>query len=219
MVKRCLVFVVFLLSLTIILTGCDSSGTNESITTSTTLEAVDDVDSSDEKIDLSEWKSAYLQVIEEDINHEGYALVFIDNDDIPELYMSGDSEASGDIVYSYKNGKLVFQPLYRLGGGEYIENSGCFVNDNGHMGGYCTEVYFLTDSGFERTFVATRYEKPEHVEGEIYNIIYEYYIGDEMVEIEEYENAVNDAFDFESSIVFYDLRVSCEEIIKQINEF
>ncbi len=216
---------IFLLSLTFVFAGCNSSDIKESETASTTNDATNDVDATDTDTNTNtntsvpEWKSAYLKVIEEDINHEGYALVFIDNDDIPELYMSGDSEASGDIIYSYKNGEIISQPLARMYGGEYIEKSGYFANDSGHMGGYCIEVFLLTDSGFERTFVATRYEKPEHVEGEIYNIIYEYYIGDEMVDIEEYENAVNDAFDFESSTDFYELKVSYEEIIKQINEF
>jgi hypothetical protein len=228
--KRCFVFVIFLLSLTFVFAGCNSSDTKESETASTTNDATNDVDATDTYTDtytdtdtdtsVPEWKSAYLKVIEEDINHEGYALVFIDNDDIPELYMSGDCEATGDIVYSFKNGEIFEQGLHRIGGGRYLERSGLFANNNGHQGLTYTDVYNLTDSGFVKTFEALRIQKvSEYLGGEQYEFYIEYYVNDVLVDEIEYEDAKNNAFDFDSAVRFSDLEVSYEEIIKQINEF
>ena len=65
------------------------------------------------------WKSAYINYLRNGIknnwakngkggySYEGYALIDIDGNDIPELYMMGNSTASGDQICTYNNGKVV----------------------------------------------------------------------------------------------------------------
>ena len=123
-------------------------------------------------------------------------------------------------VVSFKNGEIFEQGLHRIGGGRYLERSGLFANNNGHQGSTYTDVYNLTDSGFVKTFDALRIQKvSEYLGGEQYEFYIEYYVNDVLVDEIEYEDAINNAFDFDSAVRFHDLEVSYEEIIKQINEF
>ena len=63
---------------------------------------------SEKETPLEEWKVAYLDFIEKiKDSHETYALIFVDDDEIPELFYRGDCEAEGDGVCSYKKGKIV----------------------------------------------------------------------------------------------------------------
>ena len=89
-----------------------------------------------------DWQTAYLDFIETREREYGresdygfdhrYALVYIDNDDIPELYAMGHCEADGDLICSYKNCRVIEQLLGRTLGGKYVERSGIVINQNGH---------------------------------------------------------------------------------------
>lgn len=165
--------------------------------------------------DLPEWKTAYLDFLE-DKNGEfvSFALVYIDNDDIPELYMNGCCEATGDSVCSFKNGKVIEQLLNRTGGGRYIKNGGHIFNYNGNMGYYLTHVYQLDNNGFNQTFNAYLIE---HLGDD--KITYEYYVEDKLISKEEYDAAINEAFDIDNSIRLNENAVSYDTIRQQILEF
>ncbi|MBQ7968731.1 MAG: hypothetical protein IJ292_02800 [Clostridia bacterium] len=166
---------------------------------------------------ISEWKTAYLEFLKtQKDTHVDYALVHIDNDDIPELYLSGDCEATGDSVCSYKNGVVIEQPLGRTRGGKYVEKSGSFINQNGNMGQYYTNVYRLFDSGFALVFSATSKENVEVLPNGDYNFLYDYIIGEKTVSEDEYMSAVASSFDFEKAVPLHENAVSYEEIIQEI---
>ncbi len=164
-----------------------------------------------------EWKTAYLNLLESKKDtHYSFSLVYIDSDNVPELYMSGDCEATGDGVYSYKNGAVVEQRLNRIGGGYYIPKSGELYNQNGNMGCYYTSIYKLTDEGFVKTFSGSTTERVESFPDGEYELSYEYTIGDEVVSEEEFDAAVNSAFDYESSVALYENTVDYETIKQQL---
>jgi hypothetical protein len=166
---------------------------------------------------LSEYKVAYLDFLKDKKeSHRLFSLVYIDNDDIPELYLSGVSEAEGDMICSFKNGVVVYQYLSRIGGGKYVEKSESIINQNGHMGQYYDNVYKLDENGFSEVLNARYKEIYEHIGNEEYNIYYEYFIDDTAVSEVEYNNAVNAAFDFSKAISFYDNAVSYEKIVEQL---
>lgn len=166
----------------------------------------------------SDWRTAYLNIIEsrQEIDDGAYALVYIDSDDIPELYISGRFEADGDRIYSYKNGNILEQRLDRMYGGEYIERSGKIINKNGSTGTYVTHAYVLDNSGFTQTlngYYSVRYEYIGDGKGDnTYNEIRKYFINDEPVSEDEYHDAVNSSFDFSQSTKFYEKAVSYDEI-------
>lgn len=172
----------------------------------------------DEQI-YSDWKTAYLDFIERrentyDYNYK-YALVYVDNNDIPELYVQGVCEADGDLVLSYKKGKIIEQHLGRLFGGKYIERSGKIINQNGHMGGYYDNIYKLDENGFSQILRASYTERyvgdandPE--------VITEYSIDGNIVSKDEYNAAINTVFDISAAVRFSDSAVSYEVITQQI---
>lgn len=140
-----------------------------------------------------QWKTAYLDFIEkEKDNYRTFAIVYIDNNDIPELYLSGIDEATGDCVCSYKNGNVLKQSLHRIGGGWYVEKNGYIVNKNGHMGQEHTHTYKLDEDGFELTFEALLSERAKEYleETDEYTFDYEYSIAGKTVSEAEYNSAI-----------------------------
>ena len=165
----------------------------------------------------ADYKKAYLDFLrDKQESHRLFALVFIDNDDIPELYLKGSSEAEGDMVCSFKNGSIIKQQLNRTGGGKYTSRSGEVIDQNGNMGRCYTNVYKLNDSGFTKTFNALSVENVEHIGGEEYNFIYEYFVEDAPVSEAEYNTAVNSAFDFSQAVRLDENAVSYDEIVQQL---
>ena len=165
----------------------------------------------------TDYKRVYLEFLKDkQESHRLFALVFIDNDDIPELYLKGASEAEGDMVCSFKNGSIIKQQLNRTGGGKYTPHSGNMINQNGNMG-YCyTDVYNLNENGFTKTFNALSVEKVEHIGGEEYNFIYEYFVEDAPVSEAEYNTALNSAFDFSHAVRLDKNAVSYDAIVVEI---
>ena len=170
------------------------------------------------EIDPSVWKSAYLQIVEskKDINKK-FALIYIDADNIPELYILGNSEAEGDMIYSYKNGEIVELHLARMFGGKYVERSGKIINQSGHMGNYIEYVYVLDDHGFTRILNASYTERIEEQENGEYTMIREYFIDGETVSEADYHNAVNSSFDISMSVELYTKSVSYDDFKKQLS--
>ena len=171
-------------------------------------------------VDTPEWKTAYLNFLEQKKDsHLSYALVYVDGDDIPELYLSGIAEAIGDSICTYKNGAVIEQQLNRIGGGWYIEKSGKVINQNGNMGHIYTHVYKLNENGFALTFEALSVEQVEVLKNDDYKLRYEYSIGDKTVNESEYKSAVNAAFNFENAIRLNENEVNYDAIRQQMIDF
>ena len=169
---------------------------------------------------ISPWKTAYLEYLEaQKDDHLSYALIYIDDDDIPELYLSGNCEATGDSVCSYKNGTVIEQLLNRIGGGKYIEKSGEIINQNGNMGQIYTHVYKLTEHGFVLTFHALSSEHAEYLGHDEYSISYEYSVENKPVNESDYTAAVDAAFNFAQSVPLNENAVEYDAITQQIMDW
>ena len=225
MKKVSFVLCVCLVSLALLLCACQVSANNNS-EISTTLpaqniqNALSEINQTNNETATSEWKTAYLEFIESNNGaYTSFGLVFVDDDDIPELYMSGVCEADGDRICSYKNGTVVDAYMNRKGGGKYVERGGTVINQNGHMGRCYTTVYKLDENGFTKTFSALSVEHYEHLGNEEYEITYEYSIEGQPVTEEAYNAAVSAAFDFAQGVQVCDNAVSYDEIKQQIENF
>ena len=176
------------------------------------------------------WKNAYLTYIEDMGGNKDvceYRLVYVDGDDIPELFISGKYEALGGTVCSYKGGKVVSAHLHRIGGGSYIEKSGLVHSFNGHMGYYIAEIYRLTGGGFSCIFYGHQedtYEKIINEAGQEENVtISKFFLhnGSEQVEVTEeaFFAAQAEIFDsnFSEALYYYDdSRMYTYDKIKQL---
>ena len=96
------------------------------------------------------WQEAYIKYIEEsfaDIREFEYALIYLDDNDIPELYINTEVEAGGEIVASYDENRLCTLQLGRIGS-EYVPKTGLIYNNCGHMDWYPVYIYKLHNGDF-----------------------------------------------------------------------
>ncbi len=74
-----------------------------------------------------------------------YTLLYLDDNEIPELLLNGDCEAAGnELLYLNAEGKVEWQEFHRLCY-RFLERQGLIVNCGGHMGMYYDIVFELKD--------------------------------------------------------------------------
>ena len=212
MLKKVFVLFLSVIILSSLMCACQRNQAQEIESTKDSTNITETVETDD----APDWKTAYLNFLEQEKDsHRSYALVYIDGDDIPELYLSGRDEATGDSVCSYRKGAVVEQALHRIGGGWYIEKSGTVINQNGHMGQEHTHVFKLAEEGFVLTFEAI---SSERISDE-YRLYFEYSIGDKLVTESEYSSAVEAAVDFENAVRLNENKADYDTIRQQIIDF
>ncbi|MCD7778763.1 MAG: zinc ribbon domain-containing protein [Clostridiales bacterium] len=96
----------------------------------------------------AKWKPAFINYIQSDPNSDEhkYAFIYVDNNSVPELYVSATIEADGDkiCVFNYY-GNIDEYHLHRTGGMSYIKGSGLVRNENGNMGTMAVVIYSLSN--------------------------------------------------------------------------
>ncbi|WP_026505948.1 hypothetical protein [Butyrivibrio sp. NC3005] len=104
---------------------------------------------------FSSWKDAYetycTQERPENDDGQTYALIYIDDDDIPELVVNSGFEAGGCQIVSFHDGTVTELQTSRLHF-TYIEKSGLICNSDGNMGGYYDMVYHLDNGRWKKVF-------------------------------------------------------------------
>ncbi len=155
----------------------------------------------------SSWQEGYLAYLNENLsNNEGgfsYALIYVDDDDIPELVCDSGFEAGGCQILSYCDGQEnVFQTsrLYFT----YIEKSGLLCNSEGHMGYYYDYVYLLESGKWKQRFAGDYYEFDESQEidydeetGRYHTLHYE--VNGEELDEQTYLDRLNEVYDSEKA--------------------
>ena len=165
------------------------------------------------------WRKAYADYVKKAAK-EGYNsfnLIYVDNDDVPELFLGSGIEATGERLCTYHNGKIVEQTLYRTYSTSYIENTGLIQNYYGSQGCYGIEIYKLQNGKF--TMLHTAYIEEGYSEdyGQFYSGCYldkkeilredldrkiaEYFDSDKAKFT--YENAADDSEGFAYEIMGY----------------
>lgn len=149
-----------------------------------------------ETLNLEDWKQAYLAYLAayEQSDSCTYSLIYVDDDDIPELVIDTGSEAGGCQILTWHDGVgdcLQTMRLYFT----YLEKGNLLCNSDGHMGFYYDEVYTIEDGKW--VYVAggaygDGAGGPQFDEnGEF---IYEYHWMDQDVEKSEYEAKLEEVY-------------------------
>lgn len=99
--------------------------------------------------DLGEqdWSADYLQILEqmgEERTQYGFALVYVDEDLIPELVCYSGTEAGGCQIYTWRDGDTDLLQTHRLGF-SYIEKKNLLCNSDGVQGAFFDIVYQIQD--------------------------------------------------------------------------
>ncbi len=149
----------------------------------------------------SDWRQAYYDYIvqnrqESDTgnwDYVSYELVYLDGDDIPEIYITYESWAAGCNLLSFHNGQVIHTIL---GSGQltYVEKENVFLHSYGHMGSFWDTIYTLTDGVptevVSGTATMAMDENGYPVEG---NTTYTW--EGETVSEQEYQNKINEYID------------------------
>lgn len=115
-------------------------------------EATEEITDNEDLGEIIDYKSAYREAI---INEFGdyvkdfsFDLIYINDDDIPELYYSGDCEASGSgVIYMNPQGESELVMMSRIAG-TYEKRGNFYYHSQGHMGYYYDEFYSFVDGEF-----------------------------------------------------------------------
>lgn len=169
----------------------------------------------------AQWKQAFIEYIQNTPHNDDfkYKLIFLDDDNVPELVICSGSEAGGNQICNYYDGTVHTANLLRLGF-YYIERKNLLCNSDGHMDNYYDIVYSLTDG--ELTQIAAgdwgELDGTGHQFDKEGNLIYKYRWEDTFVTEDEYKKRLNSVFDMSKAISgqsFY----STDEIIKIIERY
>lgn len=129
---------------------------NENTVAPTTTPPVNATQPSPQPQELPEWKQMYINYATAwRTRYDHFALVYIDGDDIPELYMYGSNRSE---LCAYRNDTvapqkkvLISQQMNGMGGGNYHKKSGHVLNVCAEGEYLAMYVYELTDI-FRQTF-------------------------------------------------------------------
>lgn len=154
----------------------DDTTTEETIAEITTEE----VDNND-----SEWKEQYLNYINSISDADSFQLIYIDNNDIPELVIYYNTEAGGTEICSYGSTGL-FNKIIVSGtsGFEYYEKGGVIINTTTKQGVYRDDVYTVNDGLFASAINGSYFESYSTGEYE------DYCINGQSVTPEEYSSKI-----------------------------
>lgn len=120
-----------------------------------------------------------------------YSLIYVDDDDIPELYINTGYSVGGEFVVSFYDGNVRAMNRYR-GGIKYTEYGGLLYSDWGHMGLYPFNIYMLEKGEFSE--IGTGWYS-EYYDDESEDIYWEYFWEGKEVTEAEYEECINELID------------------------
>lgn len=149
------------------------------------------------------WQEAYTDFIQKadgtlSISDNSWcecSLIYVDADDIPELFFFTGSMVSGEIIVSFYDGNVRAMSRERSGM-KYIEYGGLLYNGNGATGFYPCNVYRLEKGVFSEigTGWYTEYDDGEG------NIRQDYFWKDKAVTEDEFEGYIDELIDREKCV-------------------
>ena len=217
------------------LVGCKTASKEEAaiepeeVTVEESTEEVDEAEErEDEGVETEEsWREAYYDYLttNEDVapdetgNHGlQVTMIYLDDDDVPELFIDTGMEAGGEIIATYYDGEVVSYNFPRLGS-QYIERSGLVYTNTGHMDYYPLTITKLEDGEFREIGVGLAYlseaDREHLIADENYPYILTYEWEDELVSEEQFNANVAEIYDMEQS-VYPEEYVPYDEFVKEL---
>ena len=148
--------------------------------------------------DTGNWKQAYVEVILNEVQYFDtdyieFQLLYVDDDNIPELWINTGTAYGGNLVVSYHNGQAVTN---RLADGymQYLEGKGQAVYTSGRQGYYSDIVYRMVDG----ELVQQHYG--QYVQTSFGSGFYNYTWDGASVTKNQYQSKLDASFDFDNSI-------------------
>lgn len=194
------VFVIIMcVMLLICTTSCIKDDTSETSRNTSEQENISETtDNNEQQLQDESWKSAYLAYLDELYSDEieekdlcTYSLIYVDDDDIPELVIDTGYSAGGCLILTYHDNTLDALQTARTNF-TYIEKNNLLCNSDGHMGYYYDIVYVIQNGKWECIAKGTYEDSEEGVQlDEDGNYIFVYEWDGKEVEKSEYEDNLN----------------------------
>ncbi len=152
--------------------------------------------------DVEAWQRAYMDYINalESKDACTYSLIYVDEDDIPELVIDSGYEAGGCMLLTWHSNRLDVLQTSRLYF-NYIEKGSLLCNQEGKMGYYYDDVYTIKDGKWDYLCGGT-YQDGENgtTLDEEGNPIYIYAWNGETVNEAEYKEKLTAAYPLEQAV-------------------
>lgn len=171
------------------------------------------------------WKEEYIDYInthEQKGYNTKYALLYIDSDEIPELYIDyGYNAAGGELCTVHRfEGENYFDSIVCGTGISYLarENMIC---DTGGSTGYCyNNLYIIEDAGFLEVFHGEYKEDDGNgiMLDEDGEVIHTYYLDGQRVSEEDYWSSYYSCYDEERSVSSYDQLMDKDTLLSVLND-
>ncbi|OLN31726.1 stalk domain-containing protein [Desulfosporosinus metallidurans] len=161
-------------------------------------------------INDGKWKNAYINYIQNTLAKNGtgyfqdawmgYKLIFIDDDEIPELVAIGNCEAQGNLICVYHNGVINSTQLSR-NSFTYIKKGNLLCNAAGNMGDYYHKVFTIKDGVLSQIAAGFwGYTSANVPVDETGNPIYKYKWENKTVTEKQYYQLLNSIYDTTKAI-------------------
>lgn len=161
------------------------------------------------------WQAAYLKYLEDSgETAEGctYSLIYVDEDEIPELVIDTGYEAGGCQILTYHEGTVDMLQTARLYF-DYVEKGNLLCNSEGHMGYYYDYVFTIEDGKWGCIGEGEYGDGENGVQfDENGDFIFVYRWEGETVEEQEYNRRLKEIYDKEQAVApqkYYNLTEIC----------
>ena len=129
-----------------------------------------------------------------------YSLIYVNDDEIPELAMDSGFSAGGTLILTCGNGQ-VDEWMARRGNLDYIERGNQIHNPGGLMGTYYDRIATIENGVWVDAAEGNYGDPPEGVvQDEEGNFVYEYFWEEEPVTEEEYVERLNAVYDTDKAV-------------------
>ena len=126
------------------------------------------------------------------LEYRSYDYIYVNDDDVPELLLQGQDEATGNLILTYYDGKIDELQTSRLYF-DYIEKENQLRNSEGHMGYYYDYIFTIKNGKWETEEYGEYYVEDNTLEWDDDDLIYEW--NGEKVSSSEYEKELQTAYD------------------------
>ena len=165
---------------------------------------IEETDIGEERSDSGDdnsWSDAYLDYLDDfsstlydpdEINYRTFGYIYVNDDDIPELLIQGEDEATGNLILTYSDGLIDELQTSRLYF-DYLKKGNRLRNSDGNMGYYYDYIYSIENGMWKSEAHGEYYVEDNSADWDDDDLIYSW--NDEQLTADEYNKKLKAVYD------------------------